>query len=103
MSSTHDYNSLLASPTYQQLSAIRKRVVWPLAILVTAVYFTYVFLIAFDPSLMAATLPNSIISIGIVSGLGLILFTFVVTWAYVRYANKHIEPLLAELHNKAGK
>lgn len=94
----YDYDVVTHSPEYQQLMAKRKHIAVLLTLVVTLSYFGFIFLLAFDPKLLGTTPEGSVVSVGIMVGLGLIAGTFLVTWLYVRYANAHIEPLVTHLH-----
>ena len=94
----YDYHAVTTSPEYIQLMAKRKHIAWVLTLVVTLSYFSFIFLLAFDPKSLGATIEGSVVSLGLMLGLALIAGTFVVTWLYVRYANKHIEPLVKHLH-----
>lgn len=99
----HDYTTIANSPQYKQLLERKKKVAWPLAMLVTVAYFSFIFIVAYHPKLLAQKLSGSVISYGIVGGLGLIIFTFLITYLYVRYANRHIEPMIQNIQQTMGK
>ena len=93
--------TLTASDEYRELLHQRHRIVWPLLWLTVLTYFAFVLLIAFAPaSLGVPIVKGGVISVGIILGLALIVLNFLVTWLYVRAANRHIEPLIAKLHSK---
>ncbi len=96
--------TLVGKPEYQALLHKRKQFVWPLLLLTVAAYFVFILAIAFAPAALGKPLhEGGTISIGIVFGLGLILFNFVITLIYVRAANRHIEPLIKNVHTAVGE
>jgi uncharacterized membrane protein (DUF485 family) len=94
---------LTASPEYLALIKKRNRIIWPLLSLVVLAYVLFILAIAFDPKALGQTVGGGVVSIGILLGLGLILFNFVVTLIYVYRANRELEPLIAAVHTKAGE
>lgn len=72
-----------------------------MAMLMIFVYFFYVLVIAFAPDIFAIHFGESKMTLGILSGLGIILFTFILTGYYVRKANKVLEPLVHRIHDIA--
>lgn len=94
--------ALMQSEEYRALIHQRHRIVWPLLWIAILSYQAFVLLIAFMPaSLGKPVVEGSVVSIGIVLGLALLLFNFVITLLYVRAANRHIEPLIVRIHGVA--
>lgn len=85
-------------PEYETLVRTRRRVVWTLSILMMAVYYAYILIIAFVPETLGVKIGDGPITLGIVVGLGVIFFSFLLTGIYVRIANKTLEPITEELH-----
>jgi uncharacterized membrane protein (DUF485 family) len=61
-----------------------------------AVYFGFVSLIAFDKPLLGRQIAPGL-SIGILLGVLVIVSTWLLTWAYVRWANDRYDPELERL------
>lgn len=93
------YDALETHPDYQKLITERKKIIWPLAVLMVFVYFTYVLIIAFKPELFAIQIGGGHMTLGILSGLGIIFFTFILTGIYVSKANKILEPLVHKVQD----
>lgn len=87
---------------YQALTRARKKIIWPLASAVILVYFALVLAIAFVPAELGKSISGGATSIGVVLGLGVIVFCLVVTGIYVMYANRILEPLARQLQHKIG-
>ncbi len=95
---------LTASPEYQALIRQRNRIVWPMLSLTVASYLGFILVIAFSPATLAAPLvEGGIISVGILTGLLLILFNIALTLVYVSVANRKLEPLIARVQALGGK
>ena len=60
------------------------------------VYFGFILLIAFDRELLG-TLVVPGLSLGILLGALVIVFSWLLTWVYVRWANEHYDRELHEL------
>lgn len=99
--SEHTLKEIKTHPAYKELVRARARATWPLAILMLVVYFSYILVIAFAPDLFAIkVIDDAHTTWGIVIGLGVILFSFLLTGIYVRIANKKLEPLTEQLQEK---
>ncbi len=89
-------------PEYAALTRARKRIMWPLSLATIIAYFALILTIAFDPASLGNPIGNGVTSIGMVLGLGVILFCMVITGIYVYYANRVLEPLTRAIVQKAG-
>ncbi len=87
-------------PEYAALTRARNKVVWPLSMLVILVYFALILTIAFAPQSLGTAIGTGVTSIGVVIGLGVIIFCLIVTGIYVHYANTVLEPLNAAIQRK---
>ena len=92
-----------ANPKYHELKRKRSSFGWLLTILMLLVYYGYVGLIAFDKELLARPLGAGVTTLGIPIGLGVILFTVVITGLYVRRANDEYDRLTAEILKDATR
>ena len=101
-----DRDRLLAiaqDPRYVALVARRGRFTWMLSILMMAVFFGYVLLIAFDKALLARPIGGGTTTLGIPIGIGVILTGIVLTGIYVRRANRDFDRVLREIREEAGE
>ena len=87
-------------PEYAELTRARKKIVWPLSLVVIIAYFALILAIAFYPASLSTPIANGITSVGIALGLGIIVFCMVITGIYVAYANRVIEPLTRAIAQK---
>ena len=82
------YDKIQADPRFAALQSRRQRFSWTLSILILVAYFSFILIIAFKPSLFAIPLgPDTVITYGIPAGLGIIIFSFMLTGIYVWRAN----------------
>jgi uncharacterized membrane protein (DUF485 family) len=80
----------------EQLAARRLRVALGLTGAMLVIYFGFIFLIAFAPGFLGRRITDGL-SVGMALGVVVILSTWVVTWTYVRWANRVYEPAIREL------
>jgi len=87
-------------PQYQELKAKRSSFGWWLTAAMLVVYYGFILLIAFDKEFLAARLGEGVMTLGMPIGLGVIVFTVVITAIYVRRANSEFDRLSDDI-NKA--
>jgi uncharacterized membrane protein (DUF485 family) len=92
-----------ANPRYHELKKKRNAFGWTLTILMLIVYFGYIALIAFNKPFLSTPIGNGVTTIGIPIGLGVIVFTIVITGIYVRRANSEFDALTREILEEASK
>ena len=80
----------------ERVSAARWRIAASLTAAMMAVYFGFILLVAFNKELLG-TLVASGLSLGILLGALTIVTAWVLTWAYVRWANRHYDEMLSRL------
>lgn len=75
---------------------------WRLAVALTAavviIYFGFILLIAFNKPLMGRLITRGL-SVGILLGIMVIVASWLTTWWYVRWANRHYDPRLQTLRD----
>ena len=87
-------------PDYIALKAKRTRFGWTLAVMMLVVYYGFILLVAFNKPFLAQRLGEGVMTVGMPIGLGVILFTVLITVIYVRRANAEYDTL-AERVSKA--
>jgi uncharacterized membrane protein (DUF485 family) len=90
-----------ANPKYHELRRKRTAFGWTLTLLMLLVYFGYIALIAFNKPFLAQPIGNGVTTLGIPIGMGVIIFTIVITAIYVRRANGEYDRLTAEILEEA--
>ena len=90
-------------PKYQALRKMRNRLGILLTVLMLVVYYGYIALIAFNKPFLAQPVGTGVTSLGIPIGMGVIVFTIVITGIYVRRANSEFDTLNREILKDAAK
>ena len=81
-------------PRFRQLVARRSRFAWTLAVVMLAIYYGFILIIAFAPALLGIPLaPGAVTTVGIPVGVLIIVAAFVLTGIYVRRANSEFDAL----------
>ncbi|MCE9522096.1 MAG: DUF485 domain-containing protein [Alphaproteobacteria bacterium] len=84
------------------LALARWRVALALSAVVFALYFGFIFAVAFAKGAMAVEVVPGL-SWGILAGALVIVGAWLTTWIYVAWANSHFDARLSELHDKGTK
>lgn len=67
-------------------------------------YYGYIYLVAFNREFLARSIgEGSIVTVSIPLGIGLIVFTVVITGIYVRRANSEFDRLTLEIIKESGR
>ncbi len=85
------------NPKYKELTSKRSSFGWLLAILMLVVYYGYIALIAFNKPFLAQPIGSGVTTVGVPIGMGVIVFTIIITGIYVRRANDEYDRLTAEI------
>jgi uncharacterized membrane protein (DUF485 family) len=80
-----------ATPEFIALRRRFRRFVFPLTAAFLVWYFTYVLLAAYATDFFAIQVAGNI-NVGLLFGLGQFLTTGLITWAYVHWADRHLDP-----------
>ena len=85
-------------PKYRELVKKRTRFGWTLAVLMLIIYFSFIMTIAFAPGFLARPLSGeTVMTVGIPIGLGVIISAFILTGIYVWRANTEFDRINNEL------
>jgi uncharacterized membrane protein (DUF485 family) len=90
-------------PKYAQLKSQRNSFGWTLSILMLIVYYGYIALIAFNKAFLAQPTGAGVTTLGIPLGMGVIVFTIVITGIYVARANSQYDALTKDILEDATK
>ncbi len=90
-------------PKYLELRSKRNRLGIFLTALMLIVYYGYIALIAFDKKFLAQPIGTGVTTLGIPIGMGVIIFTIVITAIYVRRANGEFDTLTKEILKDAAQ
>ena len=91
------------NPKYLELRRKRNSFGWLLTVIMLVVYYGYIALIAFNKPFLAQPIGGGVTTIGIPIGLGVIVFTIVITAIYIRRANGEFDRLTAEILKEAAR
>lgn len=94
-----DYEDFRQRPEFQALRSRYRRFVFPLTVVFMLWFLTFVILGAFAPEFMATPVPG-FVNMGILLGLLQFVTTFAITMGYVRFANRRLDPVTAELRGE---
>ncbi len=92
-----------ANPKYQELRSKRSSFGWWLTLLMMVVYYGYIALIAWNKPFLSQPLGSGVTTIGVPIGMGVIIFTIVITGIYVRRANGEYDRLTREILEDVSK
>jgi len=96
-------DKIQSSPKYRELRGKRNRFgIW-LTVLMLIVYYGYIALIAFNKPFLAQPIGGGVTTIGIPIGLGVIVFTILITAFYIRRANGEFDRLTREIIQEATR
>jgi len=92
-----------ANPKYQELKRKRSSFGWWLTLLMMVVYYGYIALIAWNKPFLAQPLGTGVTTLGVPIGMGVIIFTIIITGIYVRRANGEFDQLTREILEDVAK
>lgn len=96
-------DKIQSHPKYQELRSKRNSFGWGLTLLMMVVYYGYIALIAFNKPFLAQTIGTGVTSVGVPIGMGVIVFTILITGIYVRRANSEFDDLTAAILKDVSK
>ncbi|GAB2685954.1 DUF485 domain-containing protein [Nocardia thraciensis] len=99
MPSAEEFETMQASPQFQELRNRLRRFVFPMTALFLLWYLAYVLLGAYAHDFMATAVFGDI-NIGLLLGLAQFVSTFAITGLYVRFAGRHLDPRAAAIREQ---
>lgn len=98
------YAKIRSNPKYTAFVSMRNRYSVIMSILGAVAYYGFILLVAYDKEFLASKIGEGYTtSLGIPIGVGVIAFTIVLTWIYVRRANSEFDDTNAEIIREAQK
>lgn len=91
-----DFQDVQRSDQFQTLRRTQRGFVFPMTAVFLIWYLAFVVVAAFAPEFIAIQVWGNI-NLGIILGLAQFVTTFIITGAYVSYANRKIDPLATDL------
>lgn len=93
------YERVQATPEFGDLRRRLRRFVFPMSALFLVWYLAYVLLASYAPEFMAIRVAGNV-TVGLVIGLLQFVTTFVITTAYVRFADRRLDPAAAAIRQE---
>ena len=84
-------------PAFMELERKRNSFSWTLAVVMFVIYMGFIFLVAFDHSIVAQPIGSGTLTLAFPLGLGVIIVAIVLTGVYVVRANTEFERLTQEV------
>lgn len=104
MEQTDIQTRIRANPKFQEFVSKRNSYSILMTILGALAYYGFILLVAYDKSFLAQKVSaGATMSIGIPIGVGVIVFTIILTWIYVRRANSEFDDTNAQIIKEAQK
>lgn len=91
------YKRVESNPKFRELVEARGRFATTLTVVMLAIYFGFVLLVAFAKPFLATQIGGGVVTIGIPLGLLVIVSAFVLTGIYVAKANTTFDRLNADI------
>lgn len=86
-----EFTATQASPEFQELRSKFRSFVFPMTVAFLVWYFLYVLLSIYATGFMGTKVFGNI-TWGLIIGLGQFVSTFLITFLYIRFANREIDP-----------
>ena len=90
-------------PKYRELERKRSSFGWTLTLLMLVVYYGFILLVAFGKPFLSQRIGEGVMTVGIPIGLGVIVFTILITGLYVYRANSEFDDLADQVVKGALK
>jgi uncharacterized membrane protein (DUF485 family) len=105
MQQTEDIQTRIrANPKFLEFVKTRNNYSIVMSILGMIAYYGFILLVAYDKEFLAQKMgAGAVMSVGIPLGVGVIVFTILLTWIYVRRANSEFDETTAEIIKEASK
>ena len=91
------------NPKFLEFVAMRSRYGIIMSIISAAAYYGFILLVAFDKELLATRIGSGVMTLGVPLGVGVIVFTIILTWIYVRRANTEFDASNESIIKEAQK
>ena len=91
-----------SNPKFAELTQKRTKFGWQLSFLMLAIYYGFILIVAFAPSVLGMPI-SGVITLGIPVGVFIIVAAFVLTGIYVRRANSEYDELNRQIIEEARR
>src|SRR5699024_5102172 len=97
--SADEFIAMQKSPQFEKLRSTYRNCTFPMTLTFIVLYLLYVDTVVFANDYMTIVMGGGF-NIGLVFGLLQFVTTFLITWLYIQYANKNIEPQAAAIREE---
>jgi len=102
--STDVYDRIRRNPKFADLVSRRGHLATTLSIIVLVVFYGFILVVAFKPTLLATPLwEGAVTTVAIPVGVGIIVFFWLLTGYYIHRANRDFDEINAEIVKEAMK
>jgi len=98
MGDLHTKSDILNDPEFRELVRQKNSISTTLTVIMLAVYFGFILLLAFGRDILAARAGAA--TLGIPLGIGVIIIAWILTGVYVRWANARYDAMIAQFKAK---
>ncbi len=102
MSPSSEHRRILDDPEFRSLVLTRDRLSTALTVVMLAVYFGFIALVAWGRGVIGADIGGGFTA-GVPIGIGVILFSIILTALYVRWANVRYDALVDRVRRDLGE
>lgn len=94
-----EYERIWASSEFVDLRRRFRAFVFPMTLAFLGWYFLYVLLSTYAVDFMSTQVVGNI-NVGVVLGLGQFASTFLITWIYIRHADRKLDPIATRIREE---
>jgi uncharacterized membrane protein (DUF485 family) len=95
--------AILADPNFTKLAGGRARLRWVLSAVTLVMFFGFIALVASARSLLGASVPGSVIPVGLLLAFSIIVLVVVLTGVYVQRSNSQFDELARRLNGEFAR
>lgn len=94
------YDKIRSDKVFLRLVKKRRNFIWSLTLIIFVAYYSFILLVAFNPSFLAQKFEGSLITFGMPFGIGIIFLCFILTGVYTKRANDEFDMLTNEIKQR---
>ncbi|SHJ30768.1 Uncharacterized membrane protein, DUF485 family [Tessaracoccus bendigoensis DSM 12906] len=91
-----EFHRVQQSPEFSNLRKTFRSFAFPMTAVFLIWYFAYILASIFAKELMMTKVIGDM-TVGLLFGIGQFVSTFLITWLYIRYSNKKVDPIAQEI------
>lgn len=94
-----EFHRVQKSPEFTTLRTTFRAFAFPMTVVFLAWYFAYVLGSIFARDLMMTKVAGNL-TVGLLFGIAQFVSTFLITWLYIRYSNRKVDPLATRIRHE---